>query len=55
MHLVALAASIYGTQGDSLFGLMGTKVKHLQVVLNQVTGKSTFFLGSMLFYYPSTT
>lgn len=29
--------------GDSLFGLMAAKVKHLQVVLNQVTGKSTFF------------
>lgn len=43
MHLVALAASIYGAQGDSLFVLMGAKVKHLQVVLNQFTGKSTFF------------
>ena len=29
MHLIALGASIYGAQGDSLFGLTGAKVKHL--------------------------
>lgn len=52
MHLVALGASIYGAQGDSLFGLTGAKVKHLQVVLNQVTDKSTFFQGQRCFTTP---